>query len=30
MIAQASLIAKAVLALLVLMSIGSWGMMIQP
>ena len=29
MIAQASLIAKAVLALLVLMSIGSWGMMIQ-
>lgn len=29
MIAQASLVAKAVLALLVLMSIGSWGMMIQ-
>lgn len=29
MIAQASLVAKAVLALLVLMSIGSWGLMIQ-
>lgn len=29
MIAQASLIAKAVLVLLVLMSVGSWGLMIQ-
>ena len=29
MIAQASLVAKAVLAFLVIMSIGSWGLMIQ-
>ena len=29
MIAQASLVAKAVLAFLVMMSIGSWGLMIQ-
>ena len=29
MIAQASLVAKAVLALLVLMSVASWGLMIQ-
>ena len=29
MVAQASLVAKAVLLLLVLMSVGSWGLMIQ-
>jgi len=29
MISQASLVAKIVLCILVLMSVGSWGMMIQ-